>query len=47
MLFQKENGIDETGVFDNPTKGLFAKFSYDDEQTFKNEQLNRVLALMD
>jgi carboxyl-terminal processing protease len=47
MLFQKENGIDETGVFDNLTKGLFAKFSYDDEQTFKNEQLNRVLALMD
>ena len=43
--FQEDHGLNNTGVFDESTKGVFAKLIYDDEQTFKNGQVDTVLAL--
>ena len=43
--FQEDYGLNNTGVFDESTKGVFAKLIYDDEQTFKNGQVDTVLAL--
>ena len=45
--FQVAYNLDNTGIYDDETKGVFAKLIYDDEQTFKSNQIDDVLALFD